>query len=263
MSAAGDPCAAKPPNQRAQQREERRQKFVEAAERLFLERGFAGASVNEVVRLAGGSLATLYAEFGTKEKLFEAVMTRRASAAFAGAQQAMQVSGNVTDELRALASRIQARTLSPDGLAIYRLAVSEGPRFAGLRKSVLKSGMNAFLVRLAGYFEQLDSAGRMTVDEPMLAAERFLALAQAQHQFIAGCGDARRYTPRLRVLHVEQAVDAFMRIYPPSGLATVSTAASHPDPAAIQRRASRANTGASQRKPGRNTVAGAVTAPHR
>lgn len=73
----------------------------------------------------------------------------------------------------------------------------------------------------------------------------------------------RSRSPRLRVLHVEQAVAAFMCIYPPSGPATVSTAASHPDPAAIQRRASRANAGASQRKPVRKTVAGSVTAPQR
>ena len=82
---------------------------------LFLERGFAGASVNELVRIAGGSLATLYAEFGTKEKLFEAVMTRRASAAFAGAQQAMQGSGKVADELRALATTSKLGPCLPTG----------------------------------------------------------------------------------------------------------------------------------------------------
>ena len=263
MNATGAACAVKPLNQRAQQREERRRKFVDAAETLFLERGFAGASVNEVVRIAGGSLATLYAEFGTKEKLFEAVMSTRVNAAFAGAQAALLGSGSVADELRALVTRIQARTLSADGLAIYRLAVAEGPRFPALRKSVLNSGLKGFLLRLCAYFEQLGRAGRLSVDDPMLAAQRLLALAQSQQQFIAGCGDVRRYTPRLRVLHVEQAVAAFMCIYPPSGPATVSTAASHPDPAAIQRRASRANAGASQRKPVRKTVAGSVTAPQR
>lgn len=206
--------SAKPANRRTQQLDDRRQKFIQAAERLFLEHGYAGTSVNLIVRVAGGSLATLYAEFGTKEKLFEAVMTRRAAAAFEGAQQTMQAAGNVKAELQALAVRIQERTLSPDGLALYRLAVAEGPRFADLRKAVLTSGMQGFLRRLAGYFEQLGKSGRLRVDEPHLAAERFLALVQGQQQFIAGCGNVKRYTQKLRAQHVAQAVEAFLCIYP-------------------------------------------------
>ena len=205
---------AKPANQRTQQLEERRQKIVAAAERLFLERGYAGASVNLIVRMAGGSLATLYAEFGTKEKLFEAVMTRRAGAAFEGAQQTMRAAGTVAAQLQALARRILERTLSAEGIAIYRVAVAEGPRFADLRKAVLKSGMQGFLTRLADYFEQLGKEGRVQIDRPGLAAERFLALVQGQQQFIAGCGGAKRFTPKRRAQHAAEAVDAFLRIYP-------------------------------------------------
>ena len=51
---------------------------------------------------------------------------------------------------------------------------------------------------------------------PWLAAERFLALAQGQAQFIAGCGEGGRYTSRRRTRHVNEAVDAFLRIYPTS-----------------------------------------------
>ena len=141
-------------------------------------------------------------------------MTRRASAAFAGAQQTMRATGSVAAELRALATRIHTRTLSADGLALYRLAVAEGPRFAGLRKAVLGSGMHGFLTRLADYFAQLKTSGRLHVGEPMLAAERFLALVQGQQQFIAGCGDVKRYTLARRTQHVKTAIEAFMRIYP-------------------------------------------------
>jgi AcrR family transcriptional regulator len=215
MSTGTAKRTARPANQRVQQLDDRRQKIIAAAEQLFLARGYAGASVNQIVRIAGGSLATLYAEFGTKEKLFEAVMTRRASAAFEGAQQTMRAAGTVTAELQALAARIQERTLSSDSLALYRLAVAEGPRFAALRKAVLTSGMQGFLTRLAGYFGELTAAGRLRIDVPGLAAERFLALVQGQQQFIAGCGDVKRYTPKVRTKQAADAVDAFLRIYPP------------------------------------------------
>lgn len=51
----------------------RRQGFLRAARAVFLEQGYEAASVNDVVCVAGGSLATLYAQFASKENLFLAV----------------------------------------------------------------------------------------------------------------------------------------------------------------------------------------------
>lgn len=193
---------------------DRRRKFVEAAERLFLERGYAGTSVNEVVRIAGGSLATLYAEFGTKEDLFEAVLSRRAGALFEGNWREAARTGDLAGALRELAARMQARILSADSLAIYRLAVAEAPRFAGLRKAFLNIGLRGFMGHLSDHFAQLARAGRLRIDDPALAAERFLALLQGQQQFIAACGGAARISAAQRKRQVEQAVDAFLTLYP-------------------------------------------------
>ena len=208
MSAACPPA----PNRRAQQRETRRRKFVAAAERLFLRCGYAGTSVNEVVRLAGGSLATLYDEFGTKEKLFEAVISERVSRAF-GAPGETSESGSIEERLRQLAARIHDRMLTTQSLALYRLAVAEGPRFAGLREAVLTAGMEAFLARLALYFSKLSQGGELHIKDGALAARRFLALVQGQHQFAAACGGVRSLDAATRAAHVEDAVAAFLAIY--------------------------------------------------
>ncbi len=207
--------AACPPatNRRVLQRERRRRKFVAAAERLFLRCGYAGTSVNEVVRLAGGSLATLYDEFGTKEKLFEAVIAERVSRAF-DATGETTAEGRLEERLRQLAARIHNRMLTTQSLALYRLAVAEGPRFAGLREAVLVAGMEAFLARLAQYFMMLSRDGELRIDDGALAARRFLALVQGQHQFAAACGDVRRFDAATRATHVEDAVAAFLAIYP-------------------------------------------------
>jgi AcrR family transcriptional regulator len=193
---------------------DRRRKFVEAAERLFLERGFAGASVNEVVRIAGGSLATLYAEFGTKEELFEAVLTRRAGALFEGNWQDPSTIADVGAELRALATRMQARILSPDGLAIYRLAVAEAPRFPSLRQAFINIGLRGFMGHLSAYFAQLAQARRIRIDDPLVAAERFTSLLQGQHLFVAACGGAARISAAQRKQQVERVVEAFLTLYP-------------------------------------------------
>jgi AcrR family transcriptional regulator len=51
--------------------------LLEAAEHVFVERGFAGASVEEIARRAGVALATLYKTLPSKEAVFTLVIERR------------------------------------------------------------------------------------------------------------------------------------------------------------------------------------------
>jgi len=208
-------AASPAPTLRERQRIARRRRFVECAERLFLRHGYAGTSVNEVVRRAGGSLATLYAEFGTKEKLFEAVIAGRVHSAFTAVEQVQRGRGGTRRFLLALAGRIHARTLSATSLALFRLAVSEGPRLPNVRSAVLDHGLDPFLAHLSGVFAAMHETGDLQVETPLLAAGRFLALVQGQQQFIAACGAGTRLSPATRTRHVAQAVDAFLALHGP------------------------------------------------
>lgn len=51
--------------------------LMEAAERLFAERGFAGTSVRDIAEAAGVNLAMISYYFGSKEKLMEAMFRYR------------------------------------------------------------------------------------------------------------------------------------------------------------------------------------------
>src|SRR5262245_1546223 len=54
--------------------EARRQEIVRKAAALFIEKGYSNVTIDEIIRLVGGSKATLYARFGGKEGLFETVI---------------------------------------------------------------------------------------------------------------------------------------------------------------------------------------------
>jgi AcrR family transcriptional regulator len=206
-------------NTRDDKFEQRCQRFVEVAEQLFLDKGYSGTSVNEVVRVAGGSLATLYAEFGTKEALFEAVMQRRAAAMFIDMGGGKSRAAGVRTELLQLATHMQEHMLSERALAFYRLAVHEGPKLPSVRKAVLVTGLKGFLRHLADYFATLAAGGRVKIGDAEIAAEDFLTLVQGQHRIIAACGDGAHITRKQREDHVKHAVDCFLRIYPAAGLA--------------------------------------------
>jgi TetR/AcrR family transcriptional regulator, mexJK operon transcriptional repressor len=202
-------------NIRSRQLAARREQLIAVAENLFLQHGFANTSVNTIVREAGGSLATLYAEFGSKEALFESVLSARASRFFPEEQSPPSQTLDAETELRAFATHMLKRMLSDDGLAVYRLAVHEAPRFPALRKAMLEVGMPGLLDRTARYLRGLADRGALTIEDSdeaaRLASSRFFALVQGQLVFSAACGG--EISARTRTTHVNHAVDAFLKMY--------------------------------------------------
>ena len=206
-------------NVRTRQLAARREQLIAVAEQLFLQHGFANTSVNAIVREAGGSLATLYAEFGSKEALFESVLSERAARFFPEERSVPSQALDAQAELRALATHMLKRMLSDDGLAVYRIAVHEAPRFPALRKALLEVGMPGLLDRTARYLRRLADSGVLTIEESdeaaRLAASQFIALVQGQLVFSAACGG--EISARSRANHVNNAVKAFLGMYGESG----------------------------------------------
>jgi AcrR family transcriptional regulator len=62
---------------RAEQRDLTRARLLDAAEQVFIERGFHAASVDEVAEAAGFSKGAVYSNFESKDELFLAVLDRR------------------------------------------------------------------------------------------------------------------------------------------------------------------------------------------
>ncbi|MDX2218220.1 MAG: TetR/AcrR family transcriptional regulator [Burkholderiales bacterium] len=205
------------PRRRASQRkaqfEQRCQRFVEVAEELFLSHGFAGTSVNKVVAIAGGSLATLYAEFRNKDELFEAVMKRRAARLFA-AMVTPGTEGGLQAILDSMARRMLDHMLSDEALSVYRLVITEGPRFPAVRNAVLQNGWDPFLNNLASQFKELADRYGWAVADTRVAAELFLTLVQGQTRTLAAWGFADRFTPEQRAADAKRAVQQFLKVYP-------------------------------------------------
>src|SRR5215831_12665716 len=54
----------------------RKEEILDAATRLFAERGYEGASMNDVAERVGMRKASLFYHFATKDALYEAVLDR-------------------------------------------------------------------------------------------------------------------------------------------------------------------------------------------
>jgi AcrR family transcriptional regulator len=189
----------------------RRERILEEGRRLFLSKGYAGASVNEIVRRAGGSLATLYSEFGSKEALFAEIMRRRAHVLYGWNEVECFRQKSGRDALAALARRLLERVLEKDSLALYRIAVAEGPRFPELRKAVLEDSFPLFIQSLG---EALIEIGIATRKDCAALAEEFLSLLHGQLVFRAACSGAPTVSEKCIAQHVENVVDRFLALHP-------------------------------------------------
>lgn len=189
----------------------RRERIMEEGERLFLSKGYAGASVNEIMRRAGGSLATLYSEFGSKEALFAEIMRARAHVLYGWDEAECFKRKTGREALLALARRLLERVLEKDSLALYRIAIAEGPRFPELRKTVLEDSFPLFIQSLGDALIELNIATRK---DSAALAEEFLSLLHGQLVFRAACSGASTVSEKCIAQHVVTVVDRFLAWHP-------------------------------------------------
>jgi AcrR family transcriptional regulator len=162
---------------RAERRDRTVAELVDAAERLFVGRGFHATTVDQVAAEAGYTKGAVYSNFASKEDLFFAVYERRA-ATFADDLDRRLREQDVGETLHALARDTTTRRGREDGwLAVYFefwAHVLRHPelraRFAAVRRRSRRP-MEDALERFAA-----DHGGRL----PMTAVEAVTSMNAAQ-----------------------------------------------------------------------------------
>jgi TetR/AcrR family transcriptional regulator len=76
------------------------QSILEAAEKLFFEKGFALTSTTEIARVAGCNQALVHYYFRTKEKLFDAVFEKKARMFVSGLYQAHPANATFEEKIK-------------------------------------------------------------------------------------------------------------------------------------------------------------------
>jgi AcrR family transcriptional regulator len=185
----------------------RRHAFLEAAREVFLEQGYEAASVNDVVRRAGGSLATLYAQFGNKEGLFFAVLQDQHER-FTRAMTPECVDHLPLEEgLQAIGERYVRGLLARENRAFYRIMIGEARKFPEqMRRYNATGGADKVTSVLADY---LRARGVMK-DDPEYAASMLLQLWRSHHHYRAVVDDAYEVSDKEIASHVARTMRTFL-----------------------------------------------------
>lgn len=183
--------------------EARRRAFLDAASAVFLEKGYASATLDDVIARSGGSRQTLYSCFGGKQGLFEAILEERVDKIFASFTGERLVAESPDVVLVDVGIHYLETVLTPDALGMYRLAVSEGLVMRELAERFWTMGPGRSRALLADYFAQQNGRGILHLDDPELAAQQFwgMLLGTIQLQCLLG----------VRPVPDREEIEAFVR----------------------------------------------------
>jgi AcrR family transcriptional regulator len=153
------------------------ERILDAARRVFLERGLSGASIDEIASLARAGKPTIYARFPSKEALFTAVVMRNVSAIVGGFEGHIPAGRTIEERLTRFGTILLDWALTGDTVDLMRVGISEARRFpdlaSGVQGMARQCGEGA-VGQLLNDMAQSDGLGAL----PAFAPERLATTAQ-------------------------------------------------------------------------------------
>jgi AcrR family transcriptional regulator len=194
-------------------RDARREAILDVARDVFLEEGYATASMSAIAARLGGSKGTLYNYFKNKEELFAAYVVRHC----AWQRDAMfEISAEV-DDIRATLIKV-GRTylsivLSDFSLSNFRVIVAEAQRTPAIGHAFYETGPKSGAELLGGILERAADRGQLKVSDPVHAAHQFIGLCQNRLMKARLCNAVPEPTPEEIDHEVLPAVEVFLAAF--------------------------------------------------
>lgn len=191
--------------------ERRHEALLKAARAVFLEKGYAAASVEDVVSRVGGSKATLYSYFGSKEGLFGDMIAELCDEFRAQLEIPTRLDGNIERTLTQFAQRMLRQFLEPQRIAMYRAILAEVVSFPHFAERLYESGPLRGTQEFAKFLRAQHAAGVLDCPDAERAASSFSEMIKAAPQRRAMLGLAAFESERDKEKHIAQAVRIFLR----------------------------------------------------
>lgn len=217
--------------------EARREAILAAAKAVFEEVGFEQATMSEITARVGGSKATLYRYFDSKEALFQELV-RRSAREHDGAVLALlhpcgqstepglppevtealallNPAEDVATALRDFGERVLKTFHTPQKLAARRMIIAAA-NDSNVGRLFFENGPARGMQYMERYFDSVMKAGHLRKADARVAAVHFRALVESEVDE-PGLLNARSELSgeEIRAV-VARAVDVFMRAYGPS-----------------------------------------------
>lgn len=192
---------------------DRRDRFLDVALALFSEHGFVGTTTDMIVAEVGGSKATLYRYFPSKDALMAGLLDRL-SESVGGEIAELTGSDEPLDEALTKIGRVTlVGVVSPMVATVLRLCLGEYGRFPELSRVVWEHGPAVTYANFRSFLEERERRGEVRVEDTQLAAEQFIAGLVGHLQFKVAMGMAEAPDEAEVERRVASAVATFLARY--------------------------------------------------
>ncbi len=194
-------------------RAQRRDVILDTATAILREKGYRDTTMLEVARRVSASKETLYAWFGNKSGLFQAVIRRNADTVRTVLEAHLDGDAPVDEALADVGRALAGLLLGDGAVAINRAAISEARSEPVLARILVETGREATQPFFVRYLERCRRRNLLDFDDPWEAAETFLGLLLGDKQVrrllgVVDIPDAGEIETRAR-----QAAVKFLRLY--------------------------------------------------
>lgn len=208
-----DKIAEKASGKREARKEERREAILEIAKRVFLDKGYSGASMSAISAELGGSKGTLWSYFPSKEELFAAVLDDATREYRSRLADVLKPGEDVRDAVLQFCRGFLAKVSSPDGVRLHRLIASEVGRFPEIGDIFYRRAPLPTQQMLAAFFERAMDAGTLRREDPLFAARVIASLCLGVQQRVIW---GQKLSPAERDSEAERVAEVFLRAFAPA-----------------------------------------------
>jgi AcrR family transcriptional regulator len=192
--------------------EARRQAIIDVAKTAFSQQGFENTSMSEIASRVGGSKATLYNYFSSKEEIFAAVMESSATESIAGAFQLLEEENDILSTMQNFGLHYLSSILAPDIMAIRKMALNEADR-SNIGRHFYENGPKKGWLLVSNYLQkQIDKKVLIPCDAG-ICAMHLKGLLEAEVLESYALGVMTKVDNQFIRNVVERAVTTFLRAY--------------------------------------------------
>ena len=191
---------------------DRRGEILNAAGAEFMEKGYAAATTLGLARRARISKRDLYALFGSKQGVLEALIGDYTAAMTLAPLAPPRKADDFLETLETFGRAFLGQILDEKRVMFYRLAISEAPR-SDFARILRTRGIEPVTRSITAFFTQAVLAGIITAGDAPLIADVFIGVLLGQTQIDMLLGLAEAPGPAEIALRASRAREAAHRIF--------------------------------------------------
>lgn len=192
--------------------ETKRQAILDIAKTAFIEQGYSTTSMSEIASRVGGSKATLYNYFSSKEEIFAAVMESSAAEGIAHAFHLLEENNDIRTTLINFGMHYLHSILAPEIMAIRNMAFNEANR-SDIGRHFYENGPKKGWLLVTNYLQKQIDQQRLRSSDATVAGAHLKGLIESEVAEPYALGVLQNVDDEHIKAVVERAITVFLAAY--------------------------------------------------